>query len=535
MNLKKAKLKLLLLSAVPVFSMACSFETSEPAPIQEDQVEEQQDENSNILADDPQAPKNLREKEDPDKQKNLKKLKNDTPAQPDEVNNSPFQKERDHFIKLANGKRIAEGEDAYKEINYYHEFAQKIAEVKGAVAIWPEGESFQSYVARQQEATKAIQKLDYEKMMYEKYGEEFQGFNVNALSQTTVTVEGVEGSSEALASQAFTQASEGYLSSSTAGFPGDTLGVGVHCVTEVWRNTKTYHCTFAVVSGNRTQSHEVGELSPEPEEPFCPATPASLGTGSYKIGKWKASYFANQDFKYSEYLNGPSINYIYGEFHPDYPISSHDFRATWETEIQVTGTDQLIAFDYYLSWSTAKIWVNDKLIVDTNSSKPHQHLFKVGSSRIKIEAENNWHTTMFNFRMKQHPKLELCQVKRELEKIVNNETEALYVGLYESTERYNQIKVRVKDHEKPVVLFLSSYSPVNYVIDNPYGVDIKAVVYGSYSGGTTFHSNYQNVFEVKGLKYSSDDTSEVFEQIKDIMGKEPMNSFVKYETYELSI
>ncbi len=68
-----------------------------------------------------------------------------------------------------------------------------------------------------------------------------------------------------------------------------------------------------------------------------------------------------------------------------------------------------------------------------------------------------------------------------IREIITDEHELYYVGVYEG----HDIKLRIAETKAPVILFLTSYDSVNWIIDNPAGTKIDAVIYSSYSNDTT--------------------------------------------------
>ena len=57
--------------------------------------------------------------------------------------------------------------------------------------------------------------------------------------------------------------------------------------------------------------------------------------------------------------------------------------------------------------------------------------------------------------------------------------------MYESSSQNLDIELNIEPIKGPMVLVLSSYSTINWIIKNTHKADIKAIVYGSYSPGTS--------------------------------------------------
>ncbi len=175
------------------------------------------------------------------------------------------------------------------------------------------------------------------------------------------------------------------------------------------------------------------------------------------------------------------INYSYSDFHD---INSKDFGAYW---VGKTTVDQatIKTITVSQSWAKTRLLINGAIVYEGGSDQEIQVQFEPGEYLIEVEYVNNWHTTEFsvNF-LDTVKKLSLSEIGKELQKQISGKYAVYYAGVYESKSQDLGIDVNVGRIDGPMVLFLSSYSTINWNINNTHKADIKAIVYGSYSPGT---------------------------------------------------
>lgn len=215
--------------------------------------------------------------------------------------------------------------------------------------------------------------------------------------------------------------------------------------------------------------------------------------GQTPLNQYKVRYFdaSNPLVTVAEELvDTVSVNYIYADFHG---IDSYDFDAEWIGYFDfATDSDQIISLSQ--GWSNTQVYVDDELVYEGGSSSEFKYHFTAGVHKIVVVYENNWHTTQFVLTIKEEVKDYSCsELSNELAGITDNTTKFYYVGAYESDAMENSIQTTLKATDAPVVLFLSSYDAVKWVLDNPNMVDVKAVVYRSYAPGAEVATNDDNI------------------------------------------
>lgn len=206
-------------------------------------------------------------------------------------------------------------------------------------------------------------------------------------------------------------------------------------------------------------------------------------TGKYPHSGFMAFYINTKDPKkviYKELVNDISINYPYDEFNG---IDSEDFGGYWvgELEFDTETTKQILINQGH---SKARLIIDGYIIYEGGRNKELVYNFKTGKHKVEVEYINNWHTTEFSLRITDQVKYySLKEISEKLQVLNKDEIETNLVSVYESSEKDLSLVVNIKKSNKSQVLFLTSYSPVNWQISNPHNVKISAVVYNSHAPG----------------------------------------------------
>ncbi|WP_459195778.1 copper amine oxidase N-terminal domain-containing protein [Wukongibacter baidiensis] len=196
------------------------------------------------------------------------------------------------------------------------------------------------------------------------------------------------------------------------------------------------------------------------------------------LNAFKVSYFETTNPSHivaTEIVESISLN-INDDFHG---ISPSNFSAKWIGKFEFEeDTEKEIKIAE--SWSSTKLKINGEPV------KPRKYTFKKGINLIEVEHTNNYHTIDFMLSFND-PSLIYSndEAKEVLSKVIDVNTDIDYVSVYESTDMKHEINLGVTSRSNSVAIFLSSYGPVNWKINNPFNVDIKAIVYNSYEDGTT--------------------------------------------------
>jgi len=184
---------------------------------------------------------------------------------------------------------------------------------------------------------------------------------------------------------------------------------------------------------------------------------------------------------YKENVRTVALNYAYNDFHN---IDSQDLTAYWVGKMNVP-SDGLYQFSARLSWSKVRVLLDNHVILSgTNSVKDTTVYLPKGSYTLEVEYENNWHTTSFQFTAQ--PVQATVQTSGLAGAIAAlnppADTVVYTVGVYESKNRDNTINIQPPRTGKPYILMLSSYEPVNWLINGqpaPF-----AIVYSDGRGST---------------------------------------------------
>ncbi|WP_190325446.1 hypothetical protein [Halopseudomonas salina] len=184
----------------------------------------------------------------------------------------------------------------------------------------------------------------------------------------------------------------------------------------------------------------------------------------------------------TESVGGIAINYIRDDFHG---IESGDFGGYWVGMLEFK-QQEVMSFTVSQSWSKTRILINGRVLFEGGSDQSILYRFEPGEHKIEVEYVNNWHTTEFSVGIHSSVTyLDMDQIKMRLQANLLDDFQVLYAGLYESSARDMTTIVNLEKTADPVVLVLSSYSPVKWYVSNPFGVEIRAIVYGAYKPGST--------------------------------------------------
>ncbi|UZE95438.1 hypothetical protein [Alkalimarinus alittae] len=183
-----------------------------------------------------------------------------------------------------------------------------------------------------------------------------------------------------------------------------------------------------------------------------------------------------------ELVDGVKINYIYNKFQN---IRSQDFGAYWVGTVKLDKSEtKQIAISQ--SWAKTRLIIDGRIVYEGGSDKEILLTLAEGNHLVEVEYVNNWHTTEFSVSfIDQVEKLTPAEIEQRLKSNLLGDYEIYYAGLYESDKKDLSVVLNMEKTSKQIVLFLGSYSSIQWHISNPFDVDIRAVVYGSYSPGTT--------------------------------------------------
>ncbi len=236
---------------------------------------------------------------------------------------------------------------------------------------------------------------------------------------------------------------------------------------------------------------------------------------------------------HTETVTRPAIAYPYAY---EFGIDSYNLYAQWEGEIAIhEETDLNASFD--VSWSDVSFYIDDILVSKwANSSKIIPLSLEVGSHSVRIEYHNHWPTTGFNVSFTNYPKTD---VSEDLSSIINDSTQISYIVTYDvddSTSRYNEVEITLPQGDRPHLLFLSSYSAINWVIKNPDNSELQGVVFNSYGPGTTVsNAGSALVLQASDLARNEDNLTQAIENIVSMTGREPDYIVNKHDMVNIEI
>lgn len=184
----------------------------------------------------------------------------------------------------------------------------------------------------------------------------------------------------------------------------------------------------------------------------------------------------------TEWVEDVAISYVWDEFHN---ISSRNFGAYWVGSLALD-REEVMRIGVSLSWAKVRILINGRVLYEGGGDQSVLYRFEPGAHKIEVEYINNWHTTEFSVDINSEVAyLGLDEIKAKLEDNVLGDYQVYYAGVYESASRNMETLVSLEKTSRPVLLVLSSYSPVKWRLSNPYGTDVRAIIYGSHKPGST--------------------------------------------------
>jgi hypothetical protein len=183
---------------------------------------------------------------------------------------------------------------------------------------------------------------------------------------------------------------------------------------------------------------------------------------------------------FEEPVSSIAINYAYSEFHE---INSPNFGAYWVGKLSFD-SDVKKQIDISQRRAHSRIIIDGKLIFDkTDESASLIYDFSAGEHVIEVEHLNNWHTVEFKVAVTDViSSTTEDAITAYFQQNKMEAAEVYYVGVYESSAKDVTIHVDLAETKKPAVLWLDSYSAVDWILDGPSD-SLYAVVLSSFSPG----------------------------------------------------
>lgn len=207
-----------------------------------------------------------------------------------------------------------------------------------------------------------------------------------------------------------------------------------------------------------------------------------------------------------EVVRDIAINYAWDKFHG---IRSENFGAYWVGRIKTeTATFRQIAISQ--SHAKTRLTINGLVIYEGHDNKELIHEFEPGEHLIEVEYINNWHTTGFKLTLSEDlPRVPPSVIASLLSKEEKRGASLHFAALYESDSRDSSVVLNIQKSRQPIVLMLSSYNPVKWLVINPHQVEIRAVIFGSHNPGsevTGIERDETRLLQFKGYVGSYDTT-----------------------------
>lgn len=245
----------------------------------------------------------------------------------------------------------------------------------------------------------------------------------------------------------------------------------------------------ALADGNRAANGASGPehpawnqvYTPLPATLIAPYSPGSSWSGRLNPAGtvfdsgFRAFYFDRTDpsFKPIErHVNSVALSYSYDELHG---IDSERLGAYWVGRVRFE-KDTLQRINISLSWATARLFVDGKLIYEGSKSESINHSFSAGFHLIEVDYVNSWHTTDFAVTLDEpFPARSHAEIASHISQLDLSNYDIYYFGTYKSNAAGRQIDVELPESPRPAIVWLDSYEGVEWSIKR-HGRPVWAIV-----------------------------------------------------------
>lgn len=207
-------------------------------------------------------------------------------------------------------------------------------------------------------------------------------------------------------------------------------------------------------------------------------------TGAVPPAGFKAIYISTQNPRQivaSEIVPEVAINYAYADFHG---IKSEDFGAYWVGRMTFAEAQSRI-IEVAQGWSKARVIVDGRVVYEGGENARTPFTFTEGEHLVEVEYVNNWHTTSFRVAFSDTTEpMGADRIRAELERRKLKDAEVHYVGLYDTNSKDLSVRVNIASSPRPIVLVLSSYEAVKWVLEEANPGTVRAIVHGSFTPGS---------------------------------------------------
>jgi hypothetical protein len=219
-------------------------------------------------------------------------------------------------------------------------------------------------------------------------------------------------------------------------------------------------------------------------------TPTTDNGPSGFTKSFKANYFNTKKsgkVLFSERVNEVAISYPYDQGQ-GFTINSQHFGATWTGTVTAKKSVTKV-LHIFQAWSKTRVVIDGNVVFDKENEEGRvRYDFSAGTHDIVIEYENNWHTTDFYVRfLDPRPSLNVEELRNVLQEPLKQNPLLYYGGVYGTYTHRGETLVRLKPTSRPVILFLATYDPVRWKIEEAFAGQVLAIVFSSYSVATHVH------------------------------------------------
>lgn len=266
--------------------------------------------------------------------------------------------------------------------------------------------------------------------------------------------------------------------------------------------------------GFESRAPQKCETTPEPPQPEPPPPqppqppparplPAKPHTDGFAVGDFTAEYYNGDKLVASEVVERPTVHYPWSDFHG---IRSEDFRGVWKGTVTVTDPLKTIDFNAAYSWADGKLFIDE---VEVPWTARTRRSLAAGPHSVRVELDNNWHTTNFNMSFTSNPTYDRASALAMIAPTLTPDTKIIEVNSYESADRYNDLIISLQGAKTPVFVVLASYDAINWTID-AQGADLRGVAYGSNAvGPTVVTSGTVPTYEITDFRYDTPNAESV--------------------------
>ena len=271
------------------------------------------------------------------------------------------------------------------------------------------------------------------------------------------------------------------------------------------------------------------------------------------VNKFRAYYFDERTagiIRHTEIVDRPAANFVRNDFHG---ISGDNFGAYWIGYFDFSEPTNM-TINVYQSRAESKILINGENITNQDSKKRRnkkstEYAFSAGRHKIEVQYVSNYFSVSFLVNMLGHTTIHNKPSLRQILNTISNPS-VLYCGAYESDNFDMSVNISLKKSSGPLILFLGSYQPIVWKIQDMSNAKLHTVVLSSYGPRSTVENlpknvlilHYDNlpyVYELISKSSSSSNKRNTFKNlaytIQDLTGYKPSGFSGKYGLKSVTI